>query len=263
MAQFKANIIIRGKIRCETGLHIGGSKERMEIGGVDSPVIRDPQTQMPYIPGSSLKGKMRSLFEYHLGVVGVEFDKTDKTKRYGGPSTDARVRRIFGVGAADATETGPTRLIVRDCHPDQATQEKWRNMDSELNLTELKAENTINRLTSEANPRFIERVVKGSWFDFELIYTVLEVNKEEDTPKQINEDLENLMMCLRLLEHNALGKSGSRGYGKIAFFLGDPLVLGPDDYKTASEKYIAAKTEIASDKLKQLEDIATPTYPSL
>lgn len=250
MAQFKANIIIRGKIRCETGLHIGGSKERMEIGGVDSPVIRDPQTRLPYIPGSSLKGKMRSLFEYQLGVVGEK----------GEPSTDPRVRRIFGVGATEASPTGPTRLIVRDSYPDPSTQEKWKNMDSELQFTELKAENTINRLTSEANPRFIERVAKGSWFDFELIYTVLEID-EQDSSDQINEDLKNLMMCLRLLEHNALGKSGSRGYGKISFHLMDHIKLTPTDYQEVSTNYAKAKEAISGKDLKELDVFETPSYP--
>jgi CRISPR-associated protein Csm3 len=55
--EFKENVIISGKIICNTGLHIGGSKEELEIGGTDAPVIIDPETRIPVIPGSSLKGK--------------------------------------------------------------------------------------------------------------------------------------------------------------------------------------------------------------
>src|SRR3989339_341232 len=97
--KFLANIIIRGKIECLTGLHIGGSKDKLEIGGVDSPVLRNPQNRMPYIPGSSLKGKLRTLLEYSMGVVSDNGDV----------STDERIVRLFGIGADEKSkDDGPT-----------------------------------------------------------------------------------------------------------------------------------------------------------
>lgn len=60
---FKENFVIKGELVCETGLHIGGSNDNIDIGGTDNVIIRDVVSDLPFIPGSSLKGKLRSLFE--------------------------------------------------------------------------------------------------------------------------------------------------------------------------------------------------------
>ena len=62
-------ISIRAKLVTKTGLRIGGTEEGMSIGGAENPVIRDYYGK-PYIPGSSLKGKMRSLLEQSTGRLG-------------------------------------------------------------------------------------------------------------------------------------------------------------------------------------------------
>jgi CRISPR-associated protein Csm3 len=246
---FKGNLILRGKIECVTGLHIGGSKEKLEIGGVDSPVIRNPQTRLPFIPGSSLKGKMRHLLEFALGRV----DPTGEV------SMDKDIVRIFGRPADDtknAPKTGPSRLVVRDCMPDKATREMWEKMDSELQYTEYKPENGINRLTSAANPRFVERVVAGSMFDLEMVYSVYHIDAAEDTDENIDKDVDNLAMAMRLLEHNFLGKSGSRGYGQIRFHIADPVWLTPADYEDNTEAYKkAVNPDLPTAALKLLKDI--------
>ncbi|EAY25754.1 type III-A CRISPR-associated RAMP protein Csm3 [Microscilla marina] len=288
---FKANLVLRGKIECVTGLHIGGSKEKLEIGGVDSPVLRNPQTRYPYIPGSSIKGKLRYLLEYSTGAV----TKPVKNK-FGDVSVAKDIVRIFGIGADDKEvevdndkdsesdkkykasvqylkETGPTRLIVRDCNPDDATQEMWKNLDSELLYTEYKPENTIDRLTSAANPRFIERVVAGSYFDFEVILGVFynelmdeqgnNVTTEDYRTEQVNaskKDVANLMQALRLLENNTLGKSGSRGYGQIKLHLSAPAFVTSNDYIKDSVVYQKAIGKLNKDELKGLSEIVI-NYP--
>lgn len=256
--KFEANIILKGKIECVTGLHIGGSKEKLEIGGVDSPVIRNPQNRLPYIPGSSLKGKLRSVLEYAMGVVGKN------AKNPGDVSRDEKIVRLFGIGADEKegplNEVGPTRLIVRDSYPDEESVSRWKEMDSELLYTEYKSENTLDRLTSAANPRFIERVVPGSMFNFEVIYGVYRMRPEDEQEKeQIEEDLSNLIEGLRLLEHSTLGKSGSRGYGKIRFHLADPIIVRSQDYKNAGGNFLLAGKEIKELSLKTLSEI-TLTY---
>ncbi len=241
---FEANIILKGKIECLTGLHIGGSKEKLEIGGVDSPVLRNPQTSYPYIPGSSLKGKLRSLLEFATGAI------LNPIKNIGDVSKSENIVRLFGIGADDKENTkkyqdtqnaylsdvGTTRLIVRDCNPDQKTIEMWKNMDSELLYTEYKPENTIDRLTSAANPRFIERVVSGSFFNFEIIYGVYKMN-EQDNKEKIEADLKNLLTSLRLLENNFLGKSGSRGYGQVKFHIEKCDTIKVSDYQNNTDAY--------------------------
>ena len=259
----KANLILKGKIECVTGLHIGGSKEKLEIGGLDSPVIRDPNTRYPYIPGSSIKGKMRHLLEYVSGGLGEYVEKL------GDVSTKQEVVRIFGIGAdikGEANEdkgkysnlknVGLSRLLVRDALPDKYTTELWENLDTDLEYTEYKPENTIDRLTSAANPRFIERVVAGSRFDFEMVYTVYE-RGDQDESTAIQDDLDNILMSLRLLESTAIGKSGSRGYGKIKFYLEEPHWLYKEDYKTGNENYRKTAAPVAEDikGLKTLADI--------
>jgi len=229
--EFLGNIILRGKIECLTGLHIGGSKDKLEIGGVDSPVIRDPFTQYPYIPGSSLKGKMRTLLAYHLWKADI--DPPEK-KNF---DSNSSLQRIFGVPAEVAPKEeaiGPTRLIVRDAHPDQETVMMWKNLDSELMYTEYKPENTINKITSAANPRFLERVVKGSCFNFEMIFGVYKLDNCE---KQDIDFFKDLLLSMKLLEHNTLGGSGSRGYGKISFKLEEPYVLTRADYLKPDERF--------------------------
>lgn len=235
-AEFICNIILKGKLECLTGLHIGGSMEKMEIGGVDSPVIRDPVTRYPYIPGSSLKGKMRSLLSYSLGF---EFDPTSNRSRY---IENEKIYHIFGAGANDKFRPdGPTRLIVRDAFPDKKTIEMWQNLDTELLYTEYKGENTLDKLTSAANPRFLERVVKGSNFNVEFIYGIYRIGYNQVDNVS---DFKYVIEALRLLENSYLGGSGTRGYGQIAFKFMEPIVLLREDYEIGSEKFVQASKSI-------------------
>lgn len=220
MAQFTGNILIRGQIECLTGLHIGGSKDKMEIGGVDSPVVRDPVTRMPYIPGSSLKGKMRMLLEYLTGKV------KPNGEVHSCAEADCPVCRVFGSSAAEERRCGPTRLLVRDAYPDEATKKLWDAMDSELLFAEMKSENYLNRITSAANPRFLERVVKGSKFKLEMVFSVYKVDGHDDL-----KFFDHVRESLVLLEQSALGGNSSRGYGHIKFQFAEPLMLGREAYR--------------------------------
>lgn len=266
----------------KTGLHIGGGGETLDIGGLDKPVIRDPLTKQPYIPGSSIKGKLRSILERllskpmnrqggsntyryesddledglteiesnnsHLGIV-IEYRSQDNSKakqfvpiRFDG-AKNCYLSRIFGSTGKDCwieTEKAneapelidrdwaeiewtdgkkytrfkgrnfPARLIVRDCHLVEDSIKRLKTVDTGLYMTEWKFENGIDRITSAANPRQIERVPADAKFHFDLIYTV------EDTV-QAAEDLTHLLIALRILQDDALGGHGSRGYGKVAF----------------------------------------------
>lgn len=233
-AEFLGNVIFKGKLECLTGLHIGGSKEKFEIGGVDSPVIRDPNTQYPYIPGSSLKGKMRALLAFSLGKA----DQDPPQKGQFDP--DCPLQRIFGVPAEINTNMkhiegiGPSRLIVRDAYPDEATITMWKTLDSELMFTEYKPENTIDRITSAANPRFLERVVKGSVFNVEFIFGLYKIDKIEKPDVNF---IIHFLEALKLLEHSTLGGSGSRGYGQVSFKFAEPILLKKEDYRKGSDKF--------------------------
>lgn len=264
-ASFVANIFLRGKIECLTGLHVGGSKERFQIGGVDNPVIRDPVDKLPYIPGSSLKGKLRMLLEYHHGLVNG-----------GKPSTAQKITDLFGTtpdtsnasGSTNGEASGvsgilpsllssPLRLVVRDAYPDKSTLGKWENMDSELLYTELKQENTIDRLTAEANPRSMERVVQGSCFDFEMI---LGVFRDDNGLDQWREHLVNLITAMRLLEHSTLGGSGSRGYGKVRFMLMSPIAVTNQEYRQGGEVFRVLAADIP-DCVKALVEFVETDIP--
>ena len=211
-----------GEIELLSGLHIGSGNTEMHIGGTDNPVIKNPITQEPYIPGSSLKGKMRSLLEWRAGVVGL----TDGGKggkpigfsdiaRFTGDQIDQgkNILKLFG-GAPEGnnsheklvTEIGPTRLAFWDC----ALNRDWiKTMrDKNLLLTETKMENLIDRIRGVAeHPRNTERVPASAIFDFQL---TLKVHDDEDL-------LDTVLAGLRLLELGGLGGSGSRGYGKLRF----------------------------------------------
>ncbi len=228
MAQFIGNIIVRGKIECLTGLHIGAGKDSAEIGGVDSPVVRDPHSRRPYIPGSSLKGKMRSMLEFATG-------KAKGGKEHTCDKADCEVCRPFGA-AAEERKCGPTRLLVRDAYPDAATVEMWGKLNSDLPDAEIKSENFLDRITSAANPRFIERVVKGSRFNLEMIYGVYRVDGVNDL-----DFFAHVETALRLLEDGTLGGNGSRGYGQIRLKLAAPVFLDRQDYRGGSDKWKRAR----------------------
>lgn len=192
---FDKNILIRGNILCKTGLHIGAVMESIDIGGIDAFVIRDMKTGRPYIPGSSLKSKIRSLLE----LRDSRYPTSGKRKGLSCDCGKCDICLIFGHTNKEE-KTGPTRLIVRDTEPVKLIGEEF---------VEIKGENVINKITSEANPRFLDRVPAGSEFDFEMIYSIYQ-----------KEDLDRLKLLFEgmcLLEDNYLGGSGSRGYGKIKF----------------------------------------------
>ena len=244
--QLKKNIVLKGIIELKTGLHIGGSKEKLEIGGVDSPVIRNPYTNEPYIPGSTFKGKLRSVLEFALDKISPD------GKPYSSKNVNDEICLIFGDADKDV-KRGPTRLIVRDAYPTESTIEMWKELDSELLYTELKTENTINRITSEANPRSLERVVAGSKFHFEMVYSVF---------TDIDENNFNIILQgLKLLEHSGIGGNISRGYGQIKIHLKKPFHVLVDDYKNNTQNYKDSLSVLYSDKeqtdLTTLDEITT------
>jgi CRISPR-associated protein Csm3 len=215
---------IKGTITVITGLHIGGSTVGLEIGGKNNPIIKHPVTNEPYIPGSSLKGKMRSLLELHLGMHDNPNDPS--IKEWGEVHTCAdskcEVCVVFG-SSADESTNGPTRLVVRDAILDDAYKKEQKRKDSNwtaLDLTESKYENSINRITARANPRNFERVVPGAKFSFEMIYRVFKRHDEKDTDSSELKDeklFENVLTGLKLIENDALGGAGSRGCGQVEF----------------------------------------------
>ncbi|MFU2137585.1 type III-A CRISPR-associated RAMP protein Csm3 [Gallibacterium anatis] len=209
------NIVeIKATLVLKTGLHIGSGDSEMHIGGIDNAVIKNPITQKPYIPGSSLKGKIRSLLEWRSGAVIKEKPLSISDIKGSNAEMVKNILRLFGVSADSnkdepvVKEIGVARLGFQDC---EFTSD-WEQYLEENNLsaTEAKFENTINRITSEAgNPRQTERIPAGAKFDFKL------------TLRQFENDSENLidllLKGLRLLELDSLGGSGSRGYGKVEF----------------------------------------------
>lgn len=211
---------ISGTLKCKTGLHIGGGNDELKIGGIDKFVIKTPDNK-PYIPGSSIKGKMRSLLEKQLGKPSNR-KGADKIYRYEAENIDkalaCELSRIFGATSQGGDALNfPSRLIVRDFSPKKFTLEK-------------KSENTLDRLSAHANPRTNERVASGSEFNMQMEYNfeVITDGKNfylgDDTKKTIDDylkdtiqDLKNILACLTLLEYSYLGGNGSRGYGQVEF----------------------------------------------
>jgi CRISPR-associated protein Csm3 len=220
---FLGKLVLEGEIHCQTGLHIGAGKGSLEIGGADNPVVKDA-FGIPYIPGSSLRGRLRSLLEQSLGLA-VPSELVYLSKRKGQevrihqsdrPDDDVcvlfgrnpgRVERVSGDAVESASAT-PARLTVYDAPliVDSITPQMRENLDDEL--TEVKSENAVDRITSQANPRTLERVPAGAKFRFRM---VLDVLCEEDKPL-----LARIAEALRLMEDDALGGGGSRGSGRVA-----------------------------------------------
>lgn len=218
--QLKGRVFLTFGVKVLTGLHIGGSDTKIEIGGVDKTVIRDPLTNHPYIPGSSLKGKMRSLLEKYKGLVqnqriGQGFIHTcDNGTDY----IHCDICQVFGVPGEKDFST-PTRLVVRDVHLSSLSVKKLDDSGrTDLPYTEVKTEVSIDRVTSAANPRQMERVPAGALFGgeerpAEIIYSIYHGDRC-DAGKDIDH-LSVLVEGLQLLEDDYLGGLGSRGSGKV------------------------------------------------
>jgi CRISPR-associated protein Csm3 len=222
--QLVGKLILSGDLHCETGLHIGAGKGSLEIGGADNPVVKDA-FGLPYIPGSSLRGRIRSLLEHALGLtspaelVYLSRRKGQEVRIHQSDRPDDEICLLFGrnPGRMDRVEGEPTdsrratpaRLTIYDAPLETAsiTAQMRENLDDEI--TEVKSENAIDRITSQANPRTLERVPAGARFRVRM---VLDVLCEEDKVLAAR-----LIEGLRLLEDDALGGGGSRGSGRIRF----------------------------------------------
>lgn len=207
-------ILITGKVHCLTGLHIGKAQDDWTIGGLDSPVVRDPITYKPYIPGSSFRGKLRCLFERVENGRNPEFQlgrhSGQGVYRHECTKRTCKVCRLFGATGKKEEKNIPSRLSIRDLRLTEESRRELEKIDTGLQYTELKFENALDRVTAAANPRQIERVPAGAEFDLEMVYTVESKNENE-----ASEDLENLLMLLKLVQDDAIGGHGARGYGKI------------------------------------------------
>ncbi|MDD6087823.1 MAG: type III-A CRISPR-associated RAMP protein Csm3 [Desulfovibrionaceae bacterium] len=200
---------LTGIIRLRSGLHIGAGKDNVEIGGLDQPVIKDPVTTAPYIPGSSLKGKMRFLLETSLFMKN---EATRKAVMDGKPCGCGRAGcpacTIFGSHSANREDgLGPTRLIVRDAMLTPECLEQFHRGKLPM---EVKNENIINRVTGTAeHPRPLERVPAGTCFTLNIAFRVYE-GDDASLWKTV-------LQGLKLIELDALGGGGSRGNGQVEF----------------------------------------------
>lgn len=205
-------IIYTGLITLKTGLHIGGTNTSLNIGGPDNFVVRNPIDNIPYIPGSSLKGKMRALVE----ILHGETNAGEPTS-----SINTKAGALFGVSAD--SKGHPSRLIVRDSVMlTDLDKDEELNMyglsrieipdfsHTDLRYTESKTETVINRITAESNPRTFERVPAGAIFKLNMVLNIFEGENEESLEATLNQ-------AIKLLEDDYLGGHGSRGYGQVAF----------------------------------------------
>ena len=254
-------LILEGEMLCESGLHVGAGKGSLEIGGADNPVVKDAQGR-PYVPGSSLRGRIRSLLEQATGMavpselVYISKRKGQEVRIHQSDRPDDEICILFGRSpgrmekAGGGDESGvhatPARLSVFDAPliAGSITPQMLENLDDEL--TEVKSENAIDRITSQANPRTLERVPAGARFKIRM---VLDLLCAEDAVLPAL-----LVQGLALLQDDALGGGGSRGNGRVSF---DNLKLtwrGRDYYASgAEEREVASGADLAGLRAKVAE----------
>lgn len=205
---------LTGTVELLSGLHIGGGDDTMKIGGIDNGVIKDANSDKPYIPGSSLKGKMRSLLEWHIGVVGIGDGMPFNSKLlnnsiFNDTSTKNKAEILLKLFGDKEGAYGITRINVGDC--------RLSSSSDDMVLSEAKYENVINRQKGTAeHPRQTERVPAGVKFEFDIRVKVIEDegDKEEELISMVKKGFE-------LIESDYLGGSGSRGYGRVKFHLSE------------------------------------------
>ena len=198
--KLKKKIIYTGTITLITGLHIGGTNAALNIGGPDKFVVRNPISNIPYIPGSSLKGKMRALIEILHGCVTI----TNKGEVKSSEDPESISGSLFGVATGNQNNK-PSRLIVRDAELDIHACDFSK---TDLPYTESKTEVAIDRVTAKANPRTFERVPAGAQFKLNMVLNVFEGEDEQTLRATLDQAIE-------LLQDDYLGGHGSRGYGQV------------------------------------------------
>lgn len=229
-----SKLIIEGKIRLVTGLHIGGSNSGMDIGGIAAEVIRNPTDKRPYIPGSSLKGKLRSLLEISNGRMGqvksgnITHGPTDnpghsEAQLFGFVKMERRneKREAQHPEKPENEAQRPSRLIVRDGYLE--TKDDFFHQ-TDLYLSQSKTEVTLDRITAKANPRTMERVPEGAEFGLRMILNLFEGDER-------SEYLSALFKAMRLLQDDYLGGKGSRGSGQVDILISRITEKTMDHYR--------------------------------
>ena len=254
--QLQGRIFLQGTIHAVTGLHIGGNSGELDIGGIDNPIIRNAFNRQPYIPGSSVRGKMRGLldryFENALNKpVGrdVRVHECDKPQDY----NECPVCQVFGVAPQREMrgKTMPTRVIVRDTFLTDTALEALDKADTDTDFTEIKTEVAIDRITSAATPRQQERVPAGTTFGpFQIVHSLYTQGGEDRSRLQDELQLfDTVLTGMELLEDDYLGGSGSRGSGQIAF---DNLELTLKTRQCYEKADIAPTDVVAGANIKTL-----------
>lgn len=250
--KFQGKLILDAELHCETGLHIGAGKGTLEIGGADNPVVKDAFGR-PYIPGSSLRGRLRSLLEQANGsradMIYLSRRRGQEVRIHQSDRPDdeicllfgrnpGRVERVSGDGGEQAHAT-PARLTIYDAalDPESITPQMRESLDDEI--TEVKSENAVDRITSQANPRTLERVPAGARFRVRMVLDVLCDEDRELFPRVVE--------AMRMLEDDALGGGGSRGSGRVRFANLRLAYRGRDYYSGgAPEREIVSGGDLAA-----------------
>lgn len=230
--QLQKKILIQGQMELLTGLRVGDSKDNVDIGGVDLPVVRRKDNNQPYIPGSSIKGKIRSLLEVATGS-----NAKSKFNQYS--ETGLPIAHLFGWFGPEGTKDqgNPSRLLVRDAYlTDEWAQRLGESEFTDMPFTEIKFENTINRITGvtvDGGIRQVERIPAGAVFTVNFVINIMKERADETEAELAAKEkryLDYLHAGIRLLEDDYLGGSGSRGYGQVKITLENPEVKTADSY---------------------------------
>ncbi len=200
------HVSVTATVVCKTGLHIGGTEAEIGIGTAEGPVIKDRHGR-PYIPGSSLKGKMRSMLEY-------KYKRGEDGNPCGcaQPLSVCPVCTIFGPHKVTKHELGPTRIIVRDAFLSEKSLQEWEKARSQgKEFFETKTETAIDRKTGMAykgSLRTQERVPAGTEFKLNIVLRIFEGDDESKIKSVVKEGID-------LINKDYLGGSGTRGYGWV------------------------------------------------
>lgn len=220
--KFQSRLNLEGKVETLTAIRIGAGRSTSPVGA-DLPVVRDA-ANLPYIPGSSFKGVLRSYVESILRSL------TDDRRVVCNPTNDDE-QCITRAEMASLRERRDDQLILeKTCWICQLFGSLWYASKLQIRDLHVRPElwfNQYQRRDGVAIDRDTETAADGKLYDFEVVPAGVLFDFQAIVDNAEDWQLGMLYLGLSAFENGELtiGGGSSRGLGAIELSLNTPSYI--------------------------------------